>query len=155
MKKIIFFLPVLVFTMAGLSSFCQSYRTVADTAALNKEYLKVSSDIADLAVKLNKAQSDLPHYTKKADNATTIAQNTAMETTDKASAATNGSVKDARKAKREAKKSVRDAKSSRKAGNNLDDQDKKITNLSGELAKKRDRLRELDAMRVAINNSPQ
>jgi chromosome segregation ATPase len=152
MKKILFLLPALMFIMAGLPAFSQKYKTTADTVNLNIEYAKVSSDIAELTTKLNKAQKDLPGYIKKADNASDDAQSTASETTDKASQATNGSVKDAKRAKREARRSVRDAKDSRNAKNNLDDQNKKIEKLNADLAKKQDRLKELDAMRASINN---
>ncbi len=155
MKKIIFLLPAFAFIMVGLPAFSQTYKTVADTAALNTEYLKVSSQAADLSAKLNKAQNDLANYTKKANDANSDAQNAAMKTSDKASASTNGSVKDARRAKRQARRSVRDAKDSRKASNNLDDQNKKIANLTSDLAKKQDRLKALDAMRASINTAPQ
>lgn len=154
MKKI-FLLPTLLFTMATLPSFSQTYKTAVDTPALNKEYTKVSSDIADLTVQLNKAQNDLATYTRKSDNATADAQSTAMATADKAAHATNGSVRDARRAKKEARRSVKDAKDSRRAGNNLDDQNTKISKLTADLTKKQNRLKELDAMRAAINSQPQ
>jgi len=154
MKKI-FLLPALLFIMAAIPAFSQTYKTAADTPALNKEYAKVSSNIADLTAQLNKAQNDLEGYTRKSDKATSDAQSTAIATTDKASHATNGTVRDARRAKKEARRSVKDAKDSRRAGNNLDDQNKKISKLSVDLAKNQNRLKELDAMRAAINNQPQ
>ena len=148
MKKI-FLLPVLLFIMAAIRGFSQTYKTAADTPAFNKEYAKVSSNIADLTAQLNKAQNDLEGYTRKSDKATSDAQSTAIATTDKASHATNGTVRDARRAKKEARRSVKDAKDSRRAGNNLDDQNKKISKLSVDLAKNQNRLKELDAMRAA------
>jgi DNA repair exonuclease SbcCD ATPase subunit len=153
--KTIFLLPALLFIVAATPAFSQTYKTPADTAALNKEYAKVSSDVADLTAQLNKAQNDLATYTRKSDNATADAQSTAMSTTDKASHATNGTVRDARRAKKEARRSVRDAKDSRRASNNLDDQNTKISKLTADLAKKQDRLKELDAMRATINSQPQ
>jgi hypothetical protein len=75
-----------------------------------------------------------------------------MATADKASHATNGSVRDARRAKKEARRSVKDAKDSRKAGNELDNQNKKISQLSTDLTKNQDRLNELDKMRAGFSN---
>jgi chromosome segregation ATPase len=151
MKKTMFLMPVLLAVMAGSPAFSQTYKTMADTAALNKEYTAVSKNVTDLTAKLNKAQSDLPGYQKKADATTADAQSSAVETSSKASNATNGDVQDARKAKKAARRSVRDAKDARKAAQNLDDQNKKIARLSAELDKKQQRLKELDAMRASIN----
>ncbi|HJY22213.1 MAG TPA: hypothetical protein VJ279_04970, partial [Hanamia sp.] len=80
------------------------------------------------------------------------AQSSASATADKASNATNGDVKDARRAKKEARRSVKDAKDSRRAGNDLDNQNKKIQKLSADLTKNQDRLRELDSMRAGLIN---
>lgn len=154
MKKFLFLLPAIMFMMAGLPAFSQKYKTASDTVNLNIEYTKVTNDIAELTTKLNKAQDELTRYTRKSDEATADAQSTAAATTDKASQATNGSVKDARRAKKEARRSVKDAKDSRNAKNNLDDQNKKIEKLNADLAKKQDRLKELDAMRASINSQP-
>jgi peptidoglycan hydrolase CwlO-like protein len=151
MKKI-FLLSVLLFMMAALPAFSQTYKTTADTVALNKEYARVSSNITDLTAALTKAQNDLEKYNRKSDKASSDAQSTASTTADKASQATNGGVRDARKAKKEARRSVKDAKDARKAGNNVDDQNKKIRKLTAELAKNKARLQELDNMRIAINN---
>lgn len=149
MKKI-FFLPVLLF-MAAAPVFSQKYKTAADTPALNKEYVKVSNNIADLTAKLNKAQDDLAKINRKSDKAITNAQSSASATADKASDATTGGVRDARRAKKEARRSVKDAKDSRRAGNDLDDQNKKIRKLTAELTKNQNRLKELDVMRARIN----
>ncbi len=154
MKKIIL-LPVLLFVIAAMPAFSQTYKTTADTASLNKEYAKVSSNIADLTARLNKAQNDLAGYTSKSDKASSDAESTAMATANKASHATNGSVRDARRAKKEARRSVKDAKDSRRADNNLDDQNKKISKLTEDLAKNQDRLKELDTMRAGITETNQ
>jgi DNA repair exonuclease SbcCD ATPase subunit len=149
MKKI-FLLPVLLI-IAVLPAFSQKYKTAADTAALNKEYAKVSSNIAALTTRLDEAQSDLAKYNRKSDKASSDAQSTAATTANKASHATNGDVRDARRAKKEARRSVKDAKDSRKADNNVDDQNKKIRKLTAELAKNKERLQELETMRAAIS----
>jgi chromosome segregation ATPase len=155
MKKIILFSMVTFFMLAALPAFSQTYKTVADTAALNAEYIKVSRDITDLKAKLEKAKSDQEDDTKKANDASSDAQSTASDATDKAAKAIDGSVKEARRAKREAKRSVRDAKDSRKAQGNLEDSNKKVSRLSAELEKKQERLKELDGMRAAISGIQQ
>lgn len=148
MKKI-FLLPVLA-TLLALPAFSQTYKT-ADSVAFNKEYAKVTSNIADLTTRLTKAQNDLATYSSKSDKASSDAQSTAMATANKASHATNGNVRDARRAKKEARRSVKDAKDSRKAGNALDNQNKKISQLTTDLTKNQHRLKQLDAMRAGFN----
>ena len=155
MKKLIIILASAIFMLAALPGFSQTYKTVADTAALNTEYVKVSYDIADLNLKLMKAKSDQAHDSKKAGEATSDAQSTATSTTKKAENSINGSVKEARKAKREARRSVKDAKDARHAQGNLDDSNKNVTKLSTDLEKKQERLKELDGMRASINGTQQ
>jgi chromosome segregation ATPase len=149
MKKI-FLLPVLLFIMGTVPAFSQTYKT-ADSVAFNKEYARVSSNIADLTTRLTKAQNDLAEDSSKSDKASSDAQSTATATADKASHATNGSVRDARRAKKEARRSVKDAKDSRKAGNAVDNQNKKIRQLTADLAKNQNRLKELDRMRAGFS----
>jgi chromosome segregation ATPase len=148
-KKVL--LPVVLLFVAAAPALSQTYKTVADTAALNKEYDKVNMNIANLTVALDKAQTDLGKYQSKADKASSDAESTATATADKATHATNGSVRDARRAKKEARRSVRDAKDSRRAGNDLEDQNKRIIQLTADLEKNQARLKELDAMRSSIN----
>ena len=150
MKKI-FLLPMLLVTIVALPAFSQTYKA-ADSVAFNKEYAKVSSNIADLTARLTKAQNDLAAYSSKSDKASSDAESTAMATADKASHATNGSVRDARRAKKEARRSVKDAKDSRKADNALDNQNKKISQLTRDLAKNQNRLKELDRMRAGFGD---
>jgi predicted nucleic acid-binding Zn-ribbon protein len=150
MKKI-FLLPVLLVTVIAFPASSQTYKT-ADSVAFNKEYAKVSSNIADLTTRLTKAQNDLTAYNSKSDKATSDAQSTATATANKASNATNGGVRDARRAKKEARRSVKDAKDSRRAGNAVDNQNKKISQLTRDLAKNQNRLKELDRMRAGFSN---
>jgi chromosome segregation ATPase len=149
MKKI-FLLPVLLFIMGTVPAFSQTYKT-ADSVAFNKEYARVSSNIADLTTRLTNAQNNLAEDNSKSDKASSDAQSTATATADKASHATNGSVRDARRAKKEARRSVKDAKDSRKAGNAVDNQNKKIRQLTADLAKNQNRLKELDRMRAGFS----
>ena len=152
MKKIKYLLPAVALIMATSSAFSQNYQTASDTVKLNKEYVDVSNDIADLSAKLTIAQNNLPGYNNKAGDAVSDAHNTAAQSSEQASIATNGDVKDARKAKRKAKHALKDAKDLRHANNNVDDQNKKIADLTAELAKKQARLQELDTKRTAIRN---
>ncbi len=147
-----FFLPALIFIMTSQSAFSQKYKTAADTVNLNKEYVEVSNDIADLTSKLTIAQNNLPGYQNKAGEATSDAQSTAINSSDKASNAVDGDIGDARKAKRKAKKALHEAKDAKQANNRLEDQDDKIAKLSSQLAKKQQRLQELEEMRTAIRN---
>jgi flagellar biosynthesis GTPase FlhF len=150
MKKIITCSMAAIFILAALPSFSQTYKTVADTAALNGEYAKVSHDILDLTAKLDKAKKDRDDDEKKANDATADAQSTAAAASDKATKSIDGTVKEAKRAKREARRSVKDAKDSRRAKSDLDVSDKKVSKLTAELGKKQDRLKELDRMRASI-----
>jgi hypothetical protein len=155
MKKIMLLLPAVVFIMASQSAFSQKYRTAADTVKLNKEYVEVSNDVANLSSKLTIAQNNLPGYQARSNEATSDAQTTAINSSEKASNAVNGDIKDARKAKRNAKRALKDAKQAQHANNKEDDQNDKITKLSSQLAKKQQRLQELEAMRTDIRNLQQ
>ena len=151
MKKFIRFSILGVCMIAAYPGFSQTYKTIADTAALNNEYVKVSADINDLNLKLAKARSDQADYSRKSNDATSDAQSTASSASNKAENSINGSVKQARKAKREARRSVKDAKDARHAQNNLDDSDKKVAKLTADLEQKQKRKQQLDEMRAAIN----
>lgn len=151
MKKSIQVFSFLILAMASLSAYSQKYKTIEDTARLNKEYVKVNNDIADLSAKLTIAKNNLPGYQTKAVNADTDAQNAAATSSNQASKATNGDVSDARKAKRKARRAYNEAKDSRSATNNVSDQENKITRLTLQINKKQQRLQELDVMRSAIN----
>lgn len=149
MKKVIL-LFLLMLTVASLPVFSQTYKTMADSAALNKEYLKVTKNIADLKVQLAKTQEEQAKYTLKADKANSDAQSTAASTAKRAAEATGGNVKDARRAKKDARRALHEAKDSRKAGDNLVEQNKKLARLNGDLEKNENRLTELDSMRHSI-----
>lgn len=151
MKKSIQLFCFLILAMASLSANSQNYKTVDDTARLNKEYVKVSNEIADLTAQLTIAQNKLPAYQAKANDAESDAQKAAVSSSQQASKATDGGVKDAKKAKKKAKKAYNEAKDARSANNNVGDQEDKITKLTSQLNKKKERLQKLDEMRTAIN----
>ena len=151
MKKSIYTICLLIALITSLQGFSQKYKKVEDTAKLNKEYVNVTNDIADLNAKLTIAQNNLPGYKSKAIAAGADAENAATKSSNQASkAATNGEVDDAKKAKRRASKAYREAKDSRSANNNVSDQEDKITKLTLQINKKQQRLQELDVMRLAI-----
>ncbi len=150
MKKMITLCLTAFMLSAGSSIYAQTYKTIADSAALNAEYLKVNNDITILTASLDKAKSDQDKEAKRAANATADAQSTADKTSDKADNANGSSVKDAKRAKRQARRSVKDAKQARHAESNLDDANKKVEKLTSQLQKKQDRLKELDNMRVSL-----
>lgn len=151
MKKNIRYFYLVSLLCASLSGFSQKYKNIEDTVKLNKEYLKVSNDIAALNAKLTMAQNDLPGYKSKAKNANDDAATAASASSDQASKATNGSVKDAKRAKKRANKAYNEAKDSKSADGRVNDQENKITRYQLDIKKKQQRLEELDIMRAAIN----
>lgn len=155
MKKVMFFLPAMMFIMASKSALSQKYKSAADTVKLNKEYVEVSEDIADLTTKLTIAQNKLPGYHNKAVEAVSDAQKTAIKSSEQSSKAIGGDVGDAKKANRKAKKALKDARDVEDANDKVKDQDKKIEKLSSQLQKKQKQLQELENMRTDIRNIPQ
>lgn len=151
MKNKIYLVCFLTLMAGGFAAHAQVYKTFADTVKLNKEFTEVSNDIASLTAKLTIAQNNMPGYQSKAKTADSDAQNAAVNSSVQADKATDGGVKAARKAKRNSKKAYREAKDARSANNVVENQDDKIASLTGQLAKKQERLRQLTAMRDAIN----
>lgn len=149
------FLTIAVFMLAAHSAFSQSYKTIADSAALNREYAKVTADINELAAKLAKAKDDQRNDSRKSGEANSDAQSTATSTSNKAENSINGSVKQARRAKHEARRSVKYAKIARHAQGNLYDSNKKVVSLTTGLEQKQKRLQQLEEMRTAINATQQ
>jgi hypothetical protein len=58
MKKSIYLICFLITSMTGLEAYAQKYKTVEDTARLNREYVKVSNDLVALNAKLIIAQNN-------------------------------------------------------------------------------------------------
>ena len=150
-----FFLPCVIFIIASFSAYSQKYSTAADTVELNKEYLKVSNNIADLTSKLTIAQNNLPGYHTKAGDAVTNAKSSMKESSEQASKATNGDLAEAKSSKKKANKALDAAEDAKDADNKVKDQDKKIAKLSAQLKEKQDRLQELETMRTAIRSTNQ
>ena len=154
MKSKIYAVCFFTLMVTSFTAYSQVYKTVADTAKLNKELIEVSNDIASLSAKLTIAQNNLPGYQSKARTADSDAQDAAANSSAQAAKSIEGGVKEARKAKRKSKKAYREAKDARSANNVVGDQDDKIASLTGQLAKKQERLRQLIVMRDAINDLP-
>jgi chromosome segregation ATPase len=152
MKNKIYVVCLLTLMTTGFTAYSQVYKTTADTVNLNKEFTEVSNDIANLNAKLTIAQNNMPGYQAKANAAESNAQDAAVNSSVQAAKATTGGVKEARKAKRNSKKAFREAKDARSANHDVGNQDDKIALLTGQLAKKQERLRQLTAMRDTINS---
>ena len=149
MKKIIF-LSAIMCLLAAVPSFSQKYKTADDTIKLNKEYLNLSYDIADINLQLVKAQNKMHDYQSKANRANTDAQESAQKSSEQASKATNGKIKDAKKSKKEAGNALDNAKDAKDARDDVNDQNKKIANLTDVLQQKQAKLLELENIRTAI-----
>ena len=151
MKKGFYLISFLALILASFSVHAQVYKTLGDTVKLNKEFTEVSNDIASLSAKLTIAQNNMPGYKAKAEAADLNAKDAAVTSSAQADQAISGSVKDARSAKRKAKRAFNKAKHARSTNNDVGDQNDKIASLTGQLAKKQERLDQLTAMRAAIN----
>src|SRR5688572_11941495 len=104
MKRNVLYLLAAACLTASLPVAAQKYKSASDTIKLNKEWVEVSNDIAELTAELTIAQNNLPGYETKAAKAQTDAQGTAQQSSDQAYKATNGDLGDAKKAKKKAKK---------------------------------------------------
>ena len=143
-------LMVLITISVSHCAFAQKYKKAADSVKLNKEYTEVSSDIAELTVKLIEAQNELPGLQAKATSENSQAQLALAESSEESRKATSGDLGDVKKAKKKANKAVDEAEDAEDAAKKVKEQNKKIQKLQSQLEKKQKRLKELDAMRSAI-----
>jgi len=151
MKFISSLVSTLVLLTFTISVSAQKYKTPADTGKLNAEYVKVQNNIADLTARLSDAQSVLPAYKTEAVNAGNDAQTAAARSDTSSSKATSGNLQDSKDAKKNASDAYDKAKDARSANNNVGKQNEKIRKLTDDLKKQRQRLKDLDVMRTAIN----
>lgn len=151
MKFISSLVGTLVLLTLTISVSAQKYKTPADTGKLNAEYVKVQNNIADLTARLSDAQSVLPAYKTEAVNAGNDAQTAAARSDTSSSKATSGNLQDSKDAKKNAGDAYDKAKDARSANNNVGKQNEKIRKLTDDLKKQRQRLKDLDVMRTAIN----
>lgn len=133
-----------------LHAGAQQYKTLADTASLNKEYASVSNEITGLTTRLDAANNKLSNYQEKANESATDARQSASSSSVGAQNAINGTVKEARRAKRKARKSVKAAKHARSTNAEYKDQQQDIEAMTDQLNRKKDRLASLDLMRKNI-----
>jgi chromosome segregation ATPase len=150
MKKSALFLFAAICFMASLPAVSQKYRSASDTVKLNREWVKLSNEIAELTAELTIAQNNLPGYKSEAEKAQIDAQGTAQQSSDQAYKATNGDLGDAKSAKKKAKKALNDAEDASDAKNDTKKQEKKIDKLTAQLQKKQKSLQELEEMRTTI-----
>lgn len=150
MKKNVLLLLVAACLAASLPAASQKYKSASDTFKLNKEWVEVSNEIAELTAELTIAQNNFPGYVSKADKAKIDAQGTAQQSSDQAYKATNGDLGDAKSAKKKAKKALNDAEDASEAKDDAKKHEKKIDKLTAQLQKKQKTLQELDEMRTAI-----
>jgi DNA repair exonuclease SbcCD ATPase subunit len=155
MKKIMFFVTAMLLMMVALPTIAQKYKSASDTVKLNKEWVEVSNDIAELQAKLTIAQNNLPGYTSKVGDAVSNAQNAAEQSSQQAYKATNGDLGDAKDAKKKAKKALNEAEDAQSAKDKVKDQEKKIDKLTSELQKKQKQLSQLEEMRTTIRSMHQ
>lgn len=151
MKFFSYLLGTAVLLTISMSSYAQKYKTPADTGKLNAEYVKVQNNIADLTSKLSTAQSELPAYQTKAVNAGNDAQTAAAISDTSATKARSGNLQDSKDAKKNADNAYSKAKDARTANNNVGKQNEKIRKLTADLKEQRQKLKDLDVMRAAIN----
>ena len=149
MKRIHLFC-LLALACPALSAYAQKYKTTEDTVKLNKEYVSVSNDLAELTAKLTIAQNDLPGYRSKSHDADKDASSSASASSDQASKATNGDLGDAKSEKKKANKAYKEAKDAKSASGKVSDQEEKIEQYKQDIKKKQQRLSELDTMRATI-----
>ncbi|MEO8769336.1 MAG: hypothetical protein ABI402_04610 [Ferruginibacter sp.] len=154
MKKIIYNIALLFLLFTTQAAYCQKYKTAADTIKLNKEYLKLIIDTADLKKEIAESQENLKKYQADFESKDKSAKSSAEESSRQADKATNGEVKDAKKAKKKAKDAYDDAKAADNAKDKKENEEKKLKKLNKEFDKKQDRLKELNLMQQAINNLP-
>ncbi|WP_336517872.1 hypothetical protein [Pollutibacter soli] len=125
MKQTKLFLITSLLLFSASALYSQKYKTTADTVKLNKEYVQVSNDIAELTSKLTIAQNNLPGFQAKAGEATTDAQSSANASSQQAAKATKGDLSEAKSAKKKAKKAYRNAQHASNADDSVTEQEKK------------------------------
>jgi len=114
-----------------------TYKTAADTAALNAQHQKLTTEIADLNNQLNAAKNKLLDYQSKSTSGNQDAQAAAQASKDQApTAASNDNLMRINKEEKKAKEANSEADDAKDAQVKLKDQNKKINKLSSEIDKK-------------------
>ena len=149
MKICIYTLTAGVIIFAGTAS-AQRYKSIADTAKLNKEYNQTTKDIADLNTKLTAYNNKTAGYQDKASSSQQAAMSADQASKEQASAAAGGNIKDVKKELRKAKEANNDANDARDAASNEKANQKEINKLTEQISKKNKKLADLDQQRTAI-----
>jgi DNA repair ATPase RecN len=127
---------ILVLVMAVQPAFTQTYKSEKDSIKLNKKYLELTRDIAELNIKLQTAKNELPEREAKVTAESEEAAKAAEQSRKTASRAEPGDLDDAKAAKRKAEKALDEAEDFKDASDKVKDQNKKIDKLSKRLEKK-------------------
>ena len=128
----------------------QKYKTLADTADLNKEYGEVSLDISKLNTKLITEKNKTAEFQSKSSSTAKDAVSTGQDSKAQASIAADGNTTETKKAVNDAKKADKQANNAKDAISDENNNSKKIDKLNAEIAKKQQKLDELEIQRAAI-----
>jgi hypothetical protein len=130
----------------------QKYKVLADSSKLQVEYIKVSTDIAALKLKINEAEINLPGYQNASSDATVNAQTAATLSSEDAQRASDGnSLHNVRDAKKTADKAYSEAEKSEREDRKLRQKNEELRKLREALGKKEARLKVLDLMRSSLH----
>jgi hypothetical protein len=142
----------LILTMLFLTNVVQGqkYKSMSDTARLNKEYGAISLEVAKLNTKLIEEQNKTADYQSKTSSTAGDAVSTAQVSKDQAAVATNGNTTDTKKAVNDAKDADKKANNAKNAVADEKKNNKKISQLTAQIEQKQKLLRDLDSQRAAI-----
>jgi hypothetical protein len=141
-----------ILTMLFLTTVVQGqkYKSMSDTARLNKEYGSISLEIAKLNTRLIEEQNKTADYRSKTSSTAEDAVATAQVSKDQAAVATNGNTTDTKKAVNDAKDADKKANNAKDAVSDEKKNNKKISKLTAQIEQKQKLLRDLDSQRAAI-----
>jgi hypothetical protein len=128
----------------------QQYKTMADTARLNKKYGEISLEISKLNTKLIEEKNKTDEFHSKTTSSADDAVATGQASKKQADVATNGNTKDTKKAVKDAKEANNKANDAKDAVSDEQSNSKKIRQLTAQIEQKQKLLRDLDSQRAAI-----
>ncbi len=128
----------------------QKYKSMSDTARLNKEYGEITLEISKLNTRLIEDQNKIADYHAKTSSSAGDAVTTAQVSKDQAAVATNGNIRDTKKAVNDAKEADKKANNAKNAVSDEKKNNKKINQYTAQIEQKQKLLRDLDSQRAAI-----
>lgn len=134
----------------SLTAGAQKYKSLSDTAKLNKEYGKISLDMSKLNTRLIEEKNKTAEYQQKTSSTASDAVTSGQDSKNQAAMATSGNTTDTKKAVIDAKRADREANDAKDAAANEKSNNKKIDELTAKIEKKHKQLEELDMQRAAI-----